>query len=207
MTETNEWGSGTWGTGVWGTQLALSSDQRDIIIDNWPFQQVTPSPGDATDTHVRTIGLALDRLNTRIDTVSEQQRIDTATDEELTTLAGELNIVRNTGESDERLRFRARIAKAATRSQGTINDFLTVLAIIFGESVVESFGLSSTTDQPVVQLTIPGDILDNIPLTDTELKTALEPAIPATDTLQILSDDTFIFGESGEQGLGQGELL
>lgn len=201
------WGHGIWGTGTWSDQLALESEQLDILRDNWPFDQIYPTQSEAVHDHLLTIEQALNRLDARIDEVSQESRIDTATDERLNALVGEINLTRETGESNERLQFRGTANKVVGRSQGTVRDFETVLALIFGEDVVSGFDISSPSSEPVVQLTVPTSAINDIPLTQSELEGILEDAIPHADTLRLLTDDTFIFGESDKQGLGNGKLI
>jgi hypothetical protein len=203
----NTWGQGLWGSGIWGTQLALESEQLDILLDNWPFDQIYPSQSDAAYEHLLTIEQALNRLNARITEVSAESRIDTATDERLNALVGEINLTRETGESNERLQFRGTANKVVGRSQGTVRDFETVLVLIFGDDVVSGFDISSPSSEPIVQLTVPPSAINEIPLTQSELEAILEDAIPHADTLRLLTDDTFIFGESDKQGLGKGKLI
>lgn len=207
MTTKNSWGDGAWGTGVWGIQLSLTSDLDDEILRLWPFTQIRPGDNGAIRPHLRVFGLALDRTQFRINNVKQQQSIDTATGESLEKLAGEVNLTRETNESDERLRFRTTIQKAVTRSNGTLNGLETVLAIVFGADIVANMQLSTPSSAPVVQLIIPAAIVQDSPLTRAELEAALDDAIPATDRLRIITDNTFIFGESGDQGIGKGNLL
>jgi len=203
----NTWGRGLWGSGIWGTQLALESEQLDILLDNWPFDQIYPSQSDAAYEHLLTIEQALNRLNARINEVTAESRIDTATDERLNALVGEINLTRETGESNKRLQFRGTANKVVGRSQGTVRDFETVLVLIFGEEVVSGFDISTPSSEPVVQLIVPPSAITDIPLTQSELEGILEDAIPHADTLRILTEETFIFGESGKQGLGKGKLI
>jgi hypothetical protein len=207
MTETNSWGAGAWGTDVWGTQLSLTSELDDSMLRLWPFRQIRPSDTDAIRAHLRVYGLALDRFQLRTEEVNKQQSIDTATNENLDKLAGEVDLVRQTGESDERLRFRTQIQKAVTRSDGTLKGLETVLCIVFGEQTTATMSLSTPSSEPIVQLTMPSAVIDDAPLTESELEDALDDAIPASDRLRILTDDTFIFGESGSQGIGNGGLI
>lgn len=206
MTEKNAWGTGQWGIGVWAIQISLESEQDSTILRNWPFDQIYPSSSGHIRSHILSTGLTLDLLDDRIQNVQDAQSITTATDEELEKLAGEVGVLRQTNESDERLRFRARIRKAITRSDGTLRGFTSLLTIIFGEESVSDMHIETPSDEPVVQLFIPSTVVDDVPLTVVELEDALDDAIPMSDRLQIITDDTFIFGESGSQGLSQGGL-
>ena len=176
------------------------------IEANWPFEQVRPSENEAVYDLLRAFEVQLDRVDVQADELEEQRFIDTATTRELEKLAAEVGIVRETGESDSRLRFRTRIAKAVTRSQGTLEDFEQLLEVIFGDDA-DTITVSSPNDEPVVQLNIPSAVVDDTSLTRVELERRLADVIPTSDDLLIITDDTFTLGQSGNKGLGNGQLI
>jgi len=174
------------------------------IRDNWPYQRVVPTDDGAVIDILRAIETQLDRLDVEIDDVKQQRRIDTATDRELTKLAGEVGVVRKTDESDERLRFRTHIAKAVTQSNGNIYEVAQLLGVIFDES--ERIVFSTPPDTPTVQLTIPSDMIDAVPLTSSELQRELTEIVPAGDGIIVQTTDTFAFaGTTSGEGFNQGK--
>jgi len=175
------------------------------VRDNWPYQRVVPTDDGAVIDILRAIETQLDRLDVEIDDVKQQRRIDTATDRELTKLAGEVGVVRQRGESDERLRFRTQIAKAVTQSNGNIYEVGELLNALFGIDA-QRFTLTAETDTPVVNISIPSDVIDAIPLTITELEAELGEIVPAGDDILITTTDTFAFdGETSGKGFNEGE--
>lgn len=204
MTQT--FGSGRYGQEVFGTDFDLYSPNTTAIDENWPFDQVYPDTKGATLQLLLTHGKALDRLDDRIEEVKSEQRLDSATWNELETLAREVNVTRQTFEADNELRFRAQIRKAITRSDGTLDGLTTFLAIIFDDDAVRSMSIDTVADAPVVQLFIPSDVMDDAPLTPSDMEDAFTDVLPHADQLRVITDDTFILGESGDQGLGKGKL-
>jgi hypothetical protein len=175
------------------------------IEDNWPYDTITPREQGAIYDLLVALETQLDRLDVQLDELQEQRFIETATTYELEKLAAEVGTQRETGESDERLRFRTAIAKAVTRSDGTIDDIAAVLYVIFGDDV-QNINIEASSSEPVVQLYMPSTLVEDVPLTLSELEHELENITPVGDGLQIVTDDTFRFGESDDQGLGRGEL-
>lgn len=196
---TRKWGYGLWGFGEWGTGRSLINYQR--LQDTWPLDTVRPTNNHALTDILRAWSYLLDQISQTIRWVYDQRRLQTATNEQLTKLANEVGIVRHSNESDKRLRFRALIAKAGSRSDGTLDDIETVLQIIFGSDVTK-LSVKPKANSPVTLIKIPSPVLDSIPLDAAALETALDNLLPLGDPIEILSTDRLILGESGNQGLG-----
>lgn len=182
----------------------MSTDEI-AVHDNWPFETIVPYEDEALYDLIVAYETQLDRVDVQADELMEQRFIDTATTRELEKLAAEVGVNRETNESEERFRFRTKIAKAVTRSTGTIDSFATVLYTIFDDDVSE-ISIDTPPDEPVVQLIMPSDLVDQIPLTLNELEDELIEIIPTADGLEIITDDMWLLGESGSQGVGEGEL-
>jgi len=175
------------------------------IEENWPYDTVTPHDSEAVYDILTAYEGQLDRIDVQADELHDQRFLQTATTRELEKLAAEVGVQRETGEGDDRLRFRALIGKAVTRSSGTIEDIGIVLHVLFSGDAT-NIEISVVEDQPVLRLTIPTNLIDDTPLTTTELETELSAILPVGDSLSILTDDTWLLGESGSQGLGEGKL-
>jgi hypothetical protein len=176
------------------------------IEDNWPYDTITPHEDEALYDLLVAMETQLDRVDVQADELQEQRFLETATSHELEKLAAEVSTPRQTNEDDERLRFRALIAKAVTRSDGTIDDLGAVLHVIFGDDAT-NISVDAADSEPVLRLTIPSSLVDNTPLTVSELESELTDIIAVGDRLEIFTDETFLLGESGSQGIGEGKLV
>ena len=173
------------------------------IEDNWPYEKVRPRNGAAYDI-LQTIETEYDRIDVEADELLEQRFIESATGRELEKLAREVGVIRQTGESDERFRFRTLIAKAVTRSSRDITEFAQLLELLFGD-LVSTVSLSGADDKPVVIMTVSDIIIDTIPVTKEVLEDLLSQVLPSSDSLEIVLDDTFAFaGETNAGGFNEG---
>jgi len=179
----------------------VSDNLSDLTETYWPFTEITPEPDTAVHDGLTVIANQLDNVDNDISWLDEQRRLQTATDKELAKLAREVSVERQVGESDERLRYRALIAKAATRSDGTFDDVAQVLRIVFGDDVSKT-SIEPKADSPAIYVTVPQGLVDDIPLSEQALSNALEDLLPLGDPVEVFTDDTFVFGETGSQGLG-----
>lgn len=175
------------------------------IEANWPFDHVHPDESEAIYDLLVAAGTELDHLDVQIDSLQQQRFLDTATGGELEKLAAEVGVHKETGESKARFRTRARVGKARSRSTGTLPDFAQLLHVLFGDDATEC-SLSAVTGDPAVRLTVPSVLVDDSPFSASEIESLLEPALPMGDGLVVVTDDTFLLGESGSQGLGEGGL-
>lgn len=176
------------------------------IESNWPFDSIVPTDDGAVQDVLIAFETQLDRIDVQADELDEQRFLQTATTYELEKLADEVGVARETGESDERLQFRATLAKAVSRSGGTIQDIGQLLVVLFGEDNVTRIGISAPNDAPVIELDIPSDILDECPLSRSELEDEIGQVVPVGDRVDIVPTDTFTLGESGSKGIGEGGL-
>lgn len=188
-----EWGEGVWGTGEWGTETAFTTESN-------------PDTSEALYDLLVACATELDGVDAELDVLYDQRFLQTATDEELEKLAAEVTTQRETGELDDRLRFRALISKAVTRSDGTLDDIGAVLYVLFGERT-KNITVSAAPDKPILRLTLPTELINDIPLSASELESELRNIIAVSDSLEIFTDETFVLGESGSQGIGEGKLV
>lgn len=197
------WGDDTWGVGLWG--IDRNPTQQDIL-DNWPFDEIVPSYDEAVWDFIAAYATQLKSTTVKADKLYEQRFLDSATGRQLELLAAEVGVVRETNESDESLRLRAQLRKALSNSNGTVDDLARLLQIAFGDDT-SKISVGMDADEPIVELTIPSALIDDLPITRSRLQAILQDSLPGSDGLTILTDDTFAFGQSGSQGLGKGGLL
>jgi hypothetical protein len=186
------------------TQLVLREDIQQPFIDNWPFDEVRPFERGAVYDLLWTYDGQLNKLDQEITEVNKQKFIDTATGRSLDYLAEEVGVIRETGESDERLRFRTQIAKAIPQSTTDILSFAELLRVLFGEDAT-NISLTTQTDDPVVVLTIPESTINEVPLTRQELENEFQQVVPSGDNVIIQQKGQFSFeGSAFGKGFGEG---
>jgi len=135
-----------------------------------------------------------------------QKFLETATGVELEKIAREVGITRRAGETDSKLRFRARVRRAAASSNATAEDIRALLQITFGKESLSKITVSQSTAEPVTRFEIPKTLFDTIPITKTELEDELRRAYPAGYDVNITTPGTFNLGASGGSGIGNGTL-
>ena len=193
---------------------------------NWPFDTVfphsedssvtftTPTTFDSETTYTDQDGAIVEFITVYerhhddlVETVNElydDRFVESATGRELEKLASEVGLDRQTGESDDRLRFRTQIAKAITRSSGNIYELATLFRILFGEDAT-NITLTPAENQPVVIMNVPDLIVDQIPVSVSVLEDLLSQALPSSDNLEIITGDTFAFdGQTTGGGFNEG---
>jgi hypothetical protein len=175
------------------------------LTEQWPYETIGIDDDEAIADVLRALQTELDELDGEIQNLRDQRFVDTATGPELEKLGAEVGVVPETGESEDRYRYRVRLGKAIADSDGTLPTFAQILHVALGEDAT-SVSLAPVTDEPAVQLSIPSDVINDLPVTQSELEGILVDALPDSDGLNIITDDTWLLGESGSQGLGKGGL-
>jgi len=173
------------------------------IQDNWPYDRVVPTEEGAVYDLLTVLETEYDRIDVELDELQEQRFIETATGVELDKLASEVGVIRETGESDERLRFRTQIAKAITRSSGNIYELVQLFKILFGDNT-SNIVLTPVTDEPVIKMDVPDVILQKVPVDVSTLEDLLSQSLPSGDSLSITTNKTFAF-DGTEDGAGFNE--
>jgi hypothetical protein len=176
------------------------------VLSNWPFNSIVPDDDEPLYDILVAMEEELDRIDVQADELMEQRFLDTATTKELDKLSREVGVTRRTGENDTSLQYRAQLAKSISSSKGTTPQFAQTLELAFGDDV-DNVNITTPTAAPQITLEIPEVLINDIPLTRAELEDELNDAVPAGDSVSIVSSDTFILGESGSQGIGEGELI
>lgn len=175
------------------------------IADQWPYETIGLDDDEAVADVLRALQTQLNELDRQINTLRDQRFVDTATGDELEKLGAEVGVVPETGESETRYQYRVRLGKAIADSDGTLPTFAQILHVALGQDAT-SVSLAPVTDEPAVQVSIPSDVIADLPVTQSELESILVDALPDSDGLNVISDDTWLLGQSGSQGLGEGGL-
>jgi len=199
------WGTDDWGDFGWGTLSKTPPPPLANILDQWPQKTTFPEENDPVANVLETTATYMASTNAEIEEVYEQRFLQTASGEELERLANEVGVQRQTSELDEHLRIRALISKAGTQANESLDSIERLLQVIFGDEVSQ-VSVSAESTSPTVIIEVPQTLLDEIPLSQTELATELQDVFPSGTPVTVATGDTLILGESGDSGVG-GELV
>jgi len=176
------------------------------LVENWPYEwQYIDDEDDLVDL-LDAFATELQRLDAFVDELYEQRFVETATGVELDKLGAAVGVSRETGESDERYRFRVRLGKAVAASDGTAADVRAILRVAFDAEVRGAIEVAHVDGAPVTRFRVPSTAIDDIPLTTTELEAEIERGFPCSHAVELVTDETFLLSESGSQGLSEGGL-
>lgn len=204
------------------------TDTQDIV-DRWPYNfQYISDTGQGTYDITGTLNLTntvdieagettlweylsifateLGRIDGFINKLYEQRFLETATGRELEKLAAPLGVTRRANEDDEALRYRARLGKLIAASDGTASTFETVISVAFADTDPSNIEVGNVSDAPIINVLVPETQIDQIPITVEETEDLLTRSVPAGHAVRVVTDDTWLLGESGNSGLGEGGL-
>jgi len=195
----------------------MSSNPRFIAPENRASiddaRQQFPNAGveiDADDplaALLRTLVSQYRRVDSEIDGVYGERFINSATGRELELLGANVGVDPRTGESEAAFRARVRAGYLIAISDGTFNAIARAARALFDADADEiTLDGPPATSGGVGRVIVSAVRLDEAPLTQTEAATTLTDAAPLGHRIEVLSDDAFLFGESGQQGLGEGGL-
>lgn len=185
------------------TDLTTTTD----VANKWPYEFQDLTTGTDINDLLTAFANEYQYFDVIIDDLYENMFLETAVGHELEALAAELGVGRREGETDDTLRYRARLARVVAASNGNAKEIATVVQTTFPGKDISVIDVTHTTGAPVIQFAVPQTYIDDIPLTQTEVETELATAFPCGTNVTLVTSDTFLFGESGSQGLGNGELL
>lgn len=172
-------------------------------VQSWPFERIVPEEDEAIYELLASVQVAFDDVDVEVQALSEQRFLDTATGVELEKFGREVGVTRETNEPDDELRSRIRIARVAARSDGTIEDIGAIFDLLFDSP--ERITIGTVTGEPALEVDIPSEMIDAIPLTRAQLEDELLSVVPAGDGIQITTFEDFAFdGTSDGQGFDQG---
>lgn len=177
------------------------------LVSNWPYGFQYIDNGDPLWNYLSAYVTEFQEIETQANELYDQRFLDTATGKELEKLAAEVGVIRETGESDDALRFRAQLRKAIAASNGTAEDIKDILILAFGEDTLADIDVTDVSGEPVTSFNLPQESLDDIPLSLSEFESELERAFPAGYGVRVTTSDTWLLGQSGSQGIGQGALI
>ncbi|OYR94044.1 hypothetical protein DJ71_02355 [Halorubrum sp. E3] len=156
---------------------------------------------------LRTLVSQLHRVDAEIDDLYDQRFIDTATNRELELIGANVGVERRTGESDDSFRSRVRAGYRIATSDGTFKEIArAALALLDADPADIQLEGPPATDGGVGRVLVPDILVDESPLSQTEIASELTRAAPLGHRIEVLTDDTLRLGVSGDQGLGA-ELL
>jgi len=177
------------------------------VVENWPYDfQYIDTDSDHFD-YLGVFATEMQHVDVFIDELYEQRFIETATTDELRKLGAEVGVTKRVNETEKEFRFRVQLGKAIAASDGTANDIETIIDIAFSNVNKSNIDVEHAQGLPVIRFAIPQPYLDDIPLTQQELTDRLEDAFPCGFGVEVVTSDTWLLGESGTQGLGEGGLL
>lgn len=161
-------------------------------------------------THYEYLGVfaaEMRYIDEQINELYDQRFIQSASGRELEKLGAPLGITKREGESEASFRYRVRLGKAIAASSGTAQDIEAIIRIAFGEDAMANIDVTNVDSEPVTQFAVPQPYIDETPLTRVELQDELARSFPCGHDVQVITSDTFILGEDGPQGLGNGALI
>lgn len=195
--------------------IALTYDNTQRIIDNIPYSFISADADGDTDLDqwVAAFGTALDRFDILLDTVYDNQFVESARGGGLDDLGAALGIERrdidnperaDDLESDARLRKRIAVTRTLVGQTTTAPSFTQILAVLYGRAV-SSIELDVKQDVPVVDVQIPQTVFDKSPLDRETTINILNQAVASSYNITITVIGTFRFaGDIDGKGWNEG---
>lgn len=175
----------------------------DDARQQFPNAGVAIDQDDPLAALLRTLVSQYHRLDTEIDAIYDERFIDSATARELELLGANVGVEPRTGESDESLRARVRAGYRIATSDGTFEAIArAALALLDADADDVRLEGPPATSGGVGRVVVSDVRLDESPLSQDEVAATLTDAAPLGHRIEVLTDDTFRFGESGDQGFG-----
>jgi hypothetical protein len=134
-----------------------------------------------------------------------QRFLVAATGDALARYGDPFGVRRQTAETDESLRTRISGARRGSASTTAYEDIATIAVDVLGTDNIQ-IDTAEAVGGGSVRILVPADAVANSPLTRQQLEGLISDALPPTHTVDLVDDDTFTLGATGEQGLGNGSL-
>jgi hypothetical protein len=177
------------------------------LYDAWPIAGHNPEISDNLDDLLQTLATQLYYIDTDISETREAGFLTKATGEDLEKLARPFGVERERGESDDRLRRRAVARSIALASNGTYDDVVAAVETLLQTKNFE-LAPAESVDGGAIELTLPSAVIDDVPFTQAEIQAEIDQTIPATATVSVVTDDTFVFaGTDSGAGWDEGRWL
>lgn len=186
--------------------LSDDYDNEQTAAEAWDVPGVDIFHGSSQRRLLRTLLQSLATLDDSIDDVYADRFVMSASGTALDLLSGEVNLQRQTGESDDRLRRRILARYKQRQSSGTYDDLAAVSKILVDTNDVQIEAAEETGGGTARVIYNEAD-LNASPFTSTEVTEILEESLIATDTLDVGTTGRFVFSSDGNdtgKGFGQG---
>jgi hypothetical protein len=183
---------------------------EDGLVDDWPLGPVDPTAYPLF-TILRALSKPINSLADDVDTLHTNAFLDEASDRELAQFARAVDLSRRANEDDNSLRTRVGVRRLALASDSSIDDFGDVLDEVFGTDT-SNIRIESPGTTRNINVTLSSALLDDIPLTQSELEGELERATAAGTEVAVVTRGAFRLDGPGytppaNSGLNDGELL
>lgn len=141
----------------------------------------------------------VDRIDGELESIYEQQHIDSATGEELDQFGRLVDTDRQTNESDDRYRARIKAAFRASTMGATFDQFVEFCAAVLSTNIGNlNFRTNYGSDPAVVRVGADPSVYDTLNLTNTDVKELLGRGVPAGHEVIVLEGGTFRLKSDGQ---------
>jgi hypothetical protein len=175
----------------------ISNDNVEDIVEKWDHP-IQPTEADNLYKLLEVVASENRRLDIELDELYDNRFLGSATGVELEKIGDLVGINRKTGESDAKLRKRIRAGFAAHASDTTYESFTSAALSILdaGAGSVTFITPPDSSHSKVVELEVDGAVLDESPLTESELIILLNGALSVDARAKIVETGTFAFDGS-----------
>lgn len=184
----------------------IQHDNEADIIENWDHE-IQPHKSDNLYQLLEVVASENRRLDIELDDLYDNRFLGTASGTELEKFGDLVSINRKTDEGDAKLRKRIRAAFAAHASDTTYEAFTaTALSILDASPDTVDFITPPDSPPKVVEVKVDGAVMDESPLTSSELVVLLNGALSVDAEARITKTGTFAFdGDDGSlEGFDEG---
>lgn len=179
----------------------LAYQSHDELLANLDIPSAPQSRGTIAEL-MGVYGDELKHLDIDIEEIYDDRFVQRATGRELEKLARYVGVRRNTSETDDKFRKRVLANFFALSSDTTFEDFARVVKDITDADAGEvSIDQPPTAASAQVDVFVDGAVLDDSPLTNTEIEDLLREAVPAGHTVNLIERGTFAFATTESDGL------
>lgn len=184
----------------------IENNNVDDIVENWDHPI---DPHESTNLYklLEVVASENKRIDIELDELYDNRFLGTATGTELEKIGDLVGVIRKTDEGDSKLRKRIRGAFAAHASDTTYESFTAAaISILDASPDTVSFLTPPETQPKVVEIQLDGAVLDESPLTESELTVLLNGALSIDARLQITNTGTFAFtgDDTSLEGFNEG---
>lgn len=168
-------------------------DDRNIATaeDEWD-SGIRFDENSSTHALIEALLSQTNRIDDELDDIYHQQHIDTATGGQLERIGDLVDVQRQSGESDEKLRSRIKAEFAQGTADATFDDFVEFTAAALNTSV-QNITLRNDypADPATVSVIVDANLFDNTGFTVSELAELFGGGVPAGHEVKIIERGTF----------------